>query len=241
MRSLLLMMMLAPFAWAELKIEGNEKVAVYKTVRLKATGAAPDAAYIWDVDKEGDIDADESGAKFSFSAPPGVYRIKLRSVSLKDGKTTIETARFVVTVGPDLPPPKPLPDDPPAPKPPAPVDGPLRVLIVYESAERANMPPAQDAILGSVGFRAWLNGVCGDDPQTGSKKAWWMLDKDADVSALAPHWQAAMKRHRPKVPYIHVMKGDAVVYEDTLPADVEATKALIGKYVTAAKASEKGR
>ena len=140
MRSLLLMMMLAPFAWAELKIEGNEKVAVYKTVRLKATGAAPDAAYIWDVDKEGDIDADESGAKFSFSAPPGVYRIKLRSVSLKDGKTTIETARFSVTVGPDLPDPKPFPPDPgPGPKPPDPPPAlkQLWVVVIEETADAA--------------------------------------------------------------------------------------------------------
>jgi len=120
-RSLLCLLLLAPLAWADLKIEGPDKVAVYKTVRLKATGADKDAAYIWDVDREEAIDADESGPKFSFSAPPGVYRIKLRSVSLKDGKTTIETARFAVTIGPDLPPPKPLPDDPPAPTPDAPL------------------------------------------------------------------------------------------------------------------------
>lgn len=226
MRALLLMLLMAPLAWAELRIEGPDKVQANRIVRLKASGAADGAAYIWDVSDEDKVDAEESGGRLLFAAPPGVYRIKLRAVSLKDGKTTVETARFSVTVGPTLPDPKPLPDDPPPPK-PTPADGPLRVLIVYESADLAKLPATQQTVVYGKAVRDWLNANCAQD---GAVKAWRMWDKDVDAGEEASHWQAMIKRPRSALPFIHVMRGDTPAYEGPLPSTPTEAIALLSKY-----------
>ncbi len=61
-----------------------------------------------------------------------------------------------------------------------------------------------------------------------------MLDKDTDVSSLAAHWQAAMKRPRGSLPWIVVSNG-TTGYEGPLPANLDATTALVLKYVPAAR------
>lgn len=94
---------------ADLKITGDLKLPPNRIVRLAAEGAPAGAAYIWDVDREGDCDLEEQGGRLLFAAGPGVYKVKVRSVVLKDGRTLIETARVVVTIGEPTPPPPPPP------------------------------------------------------------------------------------------------------------------------------------
>lgn len=142
------------------------------------------------------------------------------------GAAVATGSTVTLTMKSDAPPPP--PDYPPAPIP----EPGFRVLIVYESAQLRTMPAAQQTILFSVPFRKYLDSVCADDAQTGSKKGWWMLDQHADVSGLAKLWQDAMKRPRASVPWIQISNGDANVgFEGPLPADVAATQALIGRYV----------
>jgi hypothetical protein len=229
--ALLLLPLLAGPLWAELRIVGELKVKRDRTVRLAAEGAADKAALIWDVSDEERADAEEWGNKFRFSAPPGTYRVKVRAVSLsKDGATTIETARATVTVegAPDPVPPGPTPPGPnPPPVPPDPA-APLRVLVVYETADLPKMPAAQRALLFDAKVRAALKDRT--DKAGPDQRGWNIWDKDTDVSQTAPFWQSAMKRPRAAVPFVHLFKGDKPVYEGPLPADAAAMLDLINKH-----------
>jgi hypothetical protein len=111
---------------------------------------------------------------------------------------------------------------------PIPLAG-LRVLIVEESKDRTKLPKAQYEQLFSKTLRDYLNANCTDDPQTGTKKAWWILDQNADAGQLAKHWQDALKRPRKGTPWVIVSNGKAG-YEGPLPATLEETLALLKKY-----------
>jgi hypothetical protein len=126
--------------------------------------------------------------------------------------------------------PKPI-DPPPGPNPPpgpAPV-GPLRVLMIYESADLAKMPAAQQAVIYGRKVRDYLNAKC-EKEADGKTRGWRIWDKDADASAEASHWQTAMKRSRASVPFIHILKGDSIAYEGPLPASADEALALLKKY-----------
>lgn len=113
--AVLVLLVLACQLWAELKITGDTKVKRDRIVRLSAEGAAAGSALVWDVSNEDAVDAEEVGAKYLFSAPPGVYKVKVRAIALVAGKTVIETARATVTVGDTDPPPGPGPGPGPNP------------------------------------------------------------------------------------------------------------------------------
>jgi hypothetical protein len=234
-----LWLLLACSALAAPRIKGEVRYEPFAKIVLKASDvSSAKAQFLWDVD--GNADYVDAGETLYVWAAPGKYRVTLTAVDFDAKK--VERAKFSFQVG-DVPPtptpgPGPRPPDPPGPAPgPAPIDAPgLRVLIVFESAERAKMPPAQDAILSSTTFRSFLNSVCADDPQTGTKKAWWMLDKDADVSGLAAPWQAAMKRPRAALPWIIVSNKDrGTGFEGPLPADVDKATELVKKYAATAR------
>jgi hypothetical protein len=85
---------------APLKIQGPEKADPYKLVELQAVGDLDGKALLWDITPEDVADGRElPGGKFLFVGPPGTYKIKLRAIKLKDGQTTVETARLTVTIG----------------------------------------------------------------------------------------------------------------------------------------------
>lgn len=121
-----------------LKIDGETKVGAYKIVRLTAIDADPDAAIIWDVYPEDEVSFDERPDNvLAFVAPPGVYKVKLRTI--KGSKAT--TARATVTIEGAVPPvpippsPGPGPGPNPGPQPGPVVGGPLWVVIVEETAD----------------------------------------------------------------------------------------------------------
>lgn len=119
---LTLIALLSPaFALADVKIVGELKVGANRLVRLAADGDVKDAALIWDVEKEDLVDIEEVGGRLIFTGPPGVYKIKLRVIRSKDGKTAAETARACVTIGE----PGPTPPGPGPPVPPVPPEDPL--------------------------------------------------------------------------------------------------------------------
>lgn len=106
---LLVAILLTPPVWADIKIAGALTVGANHLVRLEAQGDTEGAGLIWDVSPEDSADIEEMGTRFLFAGPAGTYKIKLRAVRVKDGKTTIETARATVVVGDPKPPPPPPP------------------------------------------------------------------------------------------------------------------------------------
>lgn len=232
----LILLLLAWPVLADLKITGDDRVAPYRAVRLVIEDGPADAAYIWDVTPEDLIDVvvEENGA-FKFVAPPGVYRIKVRSVVAGDkGRIKIDSGRKTVTVGnPDPLPP--VPPDPPGPKPPTPgpvpipgING-LAVLIVYESADA--LPAAQQAAVYSKTVRDYLKSKCAPDPSVATWTAFRMYDKDVDLSAENKAWKDAMARKRESLPWIIVSnptRGGG--FEGPLPKDAAALMELLKKW-----------
>lgn len=140
--------------------------------------------------------------------------------------------------GPDVKPsPKPddpKPDDPkPAPKDPAPIPAPgFRALILYESADAAKVPPAQQLIMYGKPTRELLDRVCVAGPD-GKTKEWRIYDKDVDTARVDPLWRAAVQRGVQKattLPWLILSNGETG-YEGPLSAGPEAFRALVGQYV----------
>lgn len=225
--------LLTLFLWllplgADLRIEGEAKVAPYRLARLTAAGDTRDAALIWDTSDEDRVDIEETPRGVVIVAPPGTYKIKCHAVRLKDGKPIIETARFTLTVGEPTPPtPLPGPTPPGPPKPPGPPGGGFtRALILYETAELSKLPRGQEAILYDASIRAYLKKQTRtnkDNPQ-GSFRIW---DKDVDASSEAKGWQELLGRPRSTIPWLILANDAGIVFEGPLPADVKTTLNLL--------------
>lgn len=238
--ALLLSLAMPGLAWGELKITGEVKVAPNHIVRLEASGDTDGAGLIWDVSPEELTDIEEIGKRLLFAAGPGTYKVKVRAVRVKDGRTTIETARVTVVVGEPPPPVPPVPPGPvpPGPNPPIPPVPPVppapiptagfRVLIVEDASARNKLAPTQLAVLFDKNVRDYLRAKCvkGPDGVTGEWRIW---DQGADASAEGKLWQEAMKRPRQAVPWIIISDGKTG-FEGPLPTTVDETLALLKKY-----------
>lgn len=155
----------------------------------------------------------------------------------KESQVIRRTLQVEAGEGP-IPPPKPLPPEPkpPEPKPEpkpvepdAPIPSPgLRVLIVYESADLAKLPAAQQAVIYGAKFREYLQANCVAGPD-GKTREWRMWDADVDTSAESRLWAAAMKRPRKELPHILISNGKTG-FEGPLPKDVDAALELVGRY-----------
>lgn len=223
--ALLAWLVLVGAAWADMKITGTTTVPVNRMVRLVVDGAPAGSALIWDVSDEERLDLEEVNGRLLLTGPQGTYKVKVRSVVLKDGQTKIETARATVIIGePTPPPPGPNPPDPPQP-----AKG-NRVLIVYETADVSKMPTAQQSVLYAATVRAYLkaNTLTDKDNPTG---AWRIWDKDVDASAESATWQSMLKRERKSVPWVVIAGDKGVAFEGPLPADVDASLNLFKQYL----------
>jgi hypothetical protein len=99
----------------QVEIVGPATVEPFRLVELAAKGDVAGKALVWDVTPEENADVRElPGGKVVFVAPPGVYRVKLRAIAVKDGATTVDTARHSVTVSPLKTPPVLPPGKPPS-------------------------------------------------------------------------------------------------------------------------------
>ena len=158
--------------------------------------------------------------------------------------TAADVIRQTLVVGgqqPVPPPPKPVdpvnppkPVDPPAPKPvdppvPPPIPGAgLRVLVVYESADLARLPAAQQAILFGKETRDYLNAACAVGPD-GRTREWRLFDKDVPLTPDTKVWQDAKLRPRAGLPAVVIANG-VTGYEGPLPATPAEFVALVKKY-----------
>ncbi len=111
---LALLLIAPPPARADLRIAGDLKVRPHRMAVLSAEGAPDGAALIWDFDEDR-LHGEEAGGRLFLAGPPGSYRVKLRAIIVKDGRTQALTARAEVVIGDPAPPPPKAPDKP-APK-----------------------------------------------------------------------------------------------------------------------------
>lgn len=141
-----------------------------------------------------------------------------------------------VTVGgtpvpPGPTPPTPTPVDPPGPDPPAPIPvAGLYVLIVEETASRAELKAGQREILlgtapGSV--RDYLKSHCARD--TSGRPEFRILDTDDDLSRDSKVWQDVWARPRKSIPWIAISNGKDG-FEGPLPATAAECLQLLKKY-----------
>jgi hypothetical protein len=232
MMSLMLMLALSATAAGEATIAGPLKVPAGSLVKLDIAGvsAGDKTKVTWRVrDKDGKpVEVLGIGTRAVFTGLPGPYRVELRVIDFK--AELFEEAEATVTIG-DAPPPVPPGPTPPGPTPPDPKPvpvGPLRALIVYETAELPKMPAGQRTLL----FDAKVRGALKDRTDKGGPdgRGWNIWDKDTDVSQMGKFWKDAMARPRPSVPYVHLFKGDAIAFEGPLPADSDAMLNLVNKY-----------
>ena len=234
--ALLLSLLIATSASAEVVIKGDVKVSRDKLVRLTGDGIPPKAGIVWKVSPSKGIDKATCTTKnkLEFVAPPGTYTVSLLAISIdKTGEVSIDDTEVTVTIG-DVPPVPPDPGPGPGPNPPVPpgpapipVDG-LRVLIVYESADLAKLSISQQAIVYGKTMRDLLNDKCVVGPD-GKTREWRFWDKDVDVSAESKLWQDAMKRDRKTLPWLIISNGKAG-FEGPLPGTTGEMTTLLAKY-----------
>jgi hypothetical protein len=231
---------------ADLAIKGEMNVPAYKIVRLEPANADADAAVVWDVYPEEEVSFDDRpDGVLAFTAPPGKYAVKLRTIK---GKSVL-IARAAVFIGTPMPIPTPTPGPtptpvptpiptptpgppvPPGPTPPTPVpipgDG-LRVLIVYESKTLPSLPKGQISALYSATVREYMNTHCAKGPD-GKTAEWRCWDADVDASGEPAIWQDAMKRPRTSLPWVIISTG-RTGYEGPLPATADDLLALLKRF-----------
>jgi len=156
---------------AALQIVGETKLPRDRMFRLRPSGASIDAALIWDVYPEDAADIDDSDPHvLRFTAPPGTYKVKLRSINGRD----VQTARLTVTVeGQGPTPPSPNPAPAPAPTPAPSPAAPNVWLVVVDDI--ANRTVAAGRVLGDLAFWQSLEGI---------GQHWHVFDKsEAEVAA----------------------------------------------------------
>lgn len=220
--AVLLLLLVATTAPAQVRVKGAASYAPYDPIVLKASDVtSAKASFLWDV-SEG-AKTVEAGDTLYVWAPPGSYKVTLTAIDFEAKK--VERAKFTFKVEGKTPGP-----DPPNPPDPTPVSG-LKVLIVFESSNRTTYPAGQLAVMAGKPMHDWLNAHCSEDKSLGYGKAWAVWDKDTDGSKMPKFWQDALKRPQASLPWIVVGDGaDRIVYEGALPADTAATIALLSKF-----------
>lgn len=227
---LFLCLLLAAPCWGRpvkavpLEVSGDT-VTIIKGLPCKVTARAGADLYLWNV-PAGVTATSADNVLTVTAAAKGTYTVSVVAITVdfEKKKLTKDSGEVVLNVGEGPAPPGPKPPDPPGPTP----GGPLRVLIVYESADLPKLPKEQQAILFDMKVRGALKDRTDKAGPDGRGFNIW--DKDIDATGAAKFWRDALKRSRSATPFIHLFKGDAVVHEGPLPANVEDALTLINKY-----------
>ena len=229
---LVLLVMLTAISYGAVNITGETKVKRDTLVKLQATGDIAKAAFIWDFDKEDLVSSDVSSGRVVFTAPPGVYKVKLRVITIKDGIPVIEEARTVVTIGEETPvPPGPGPGPkPPDPKPedlPIAGDG-FKVMVIYETKTPEELTPGQSKAIFGRETRDYLKAKCAKNTSyPDGAFAFWDPNTVADASQKV--WADVMKRPRTKLPWLVISNGKKG-FEGPLPENYEEIMNLLKSF-----------
>jgi hypothetical protein len=176
---------------------------------------------------ETDIVLKNPNAVLVIADADGTYR--LEAVAATDGQVLRAVTKVVV--GAPAPPVPPVPPGPTPPVPPVPpVQKADHVLILYDQATEASLPPGQQAVLFGTDMRTFLDQKLPAD--TDKTHGWRIWTPGLDVSNELPVWKAAYPTTRPaSLPWIILTdKAGKVAYSGALPADVAGTQALVTKY-----------
>jgi len=211
---LLLLLACSPL-FAQLRVSGETKVPRDRIVRLTAENAA-DAALIWDVDREDSVDIEEIGNRLLFTGPPGTYKIKCRAFRIKEGKTSVESARVTVVIGagtPDPFPPDPNPPNPkPDPVPPEPEKPAKAWLVVIE--ETADAAKDRGRYFRDKGITDYLKSK-GWKPRIFDKD---VVDPTGKTPADLAPWLALVKSQ--KLPWFFIVDQTGLIRDKgELPSD----------------------
>ena len=104
----------------------------------------------------------------------------------------------------------------------------LRVLIVVESEELAEMPEPQRQILFGMRTRLWLNDNCvkSEDGQP----EWRVLDQDTEFPEQCDEvWCKALSRDRSEIPWVIISNGKTG-FEGALPTNIDDFLKLVEQY-----------
>ncbi len=194
---------------------------------------------IWEVTPEPTEEEVVKGSDFSklyFSGTAKSYKVSAWIVNFK----TKEQSRKRVTVGFDQnpkPPPTPKPPaPPPTPKPPAPkppepsAENPfgaapgLRVMVIWDEANKHKMPDAQRLIITGAKTREFIDKNCVED-------GYRLFPSNVKFTDDGGVWKTAMSRtDRTSLPWLYV-GSEASGYSGKLPENADALIALIEKIV----------
>lgn len=236
MRTLLLSLVLAltamggPPRAVPLDVSGDT-VRIIRKFPIVITAAKGGDDYNWVYPSS--FEATEEGNVLTVTAAPkGTHKVKVRVlfIDYEKKKTTSDRGEVVVVVGDVTPGPGPGPTPPdPTPIP----EGPMRVLIIFESADLSDATKTTEeqrtGILRSLKFQNMLTDRT--DKNGPNKRGWNIWEKDQKGVELADKfWQDAFARPHPKTPYIHIFKGDKIVHEGELPKTVKEATDLINRY-----------
>ena len=180
MRALILLLAVAwPCLAAEIKVAPEIRA---KAGRLgQATATSDDTARIRWINGHADLDvigADNGRLGIISSPKPGKYLIHLHSDAGGEPVPVVVIVEGEVT-----------PVDPPAPT-PLPT-GPLRVLILFDSATLATVPHGKMDAMYSGKVVAALDAACAPDGKMRAHRTW---SKTTDASGASKEWQAAFAR-----------------------------------------------
>jgi hypothetical protein len=225
--SVLLALGLVP-CWASAQVVVPAEAEPYTLVTAKLEQALPEGGYVdggWEIDG---ADMKSLGSEVVFTGKPGTYTVEYDGVILKDVTFTDGAGQSITiksylgrikakgtckikgeTPGPD-------PPDPPQP------GGKKQIVLWLTEGQLDNLPQAQRDILTSLVFRDWLKSqghvlLEVHDPanfSAGSVPAKWKAWVDSVSGKELPAISLAPKDGGPVVTH-------------ALPANVEATKALI--------------
>lgn len=212
--------------------EGVAVITVVKSLPVKVTAPEGATIYLWNIPDAVTASFDENVLTVT-AAPKGTYKVSVSAVYIDFDKKAVRKEKGEVTlnVG-ELPTPKP-PEPPVPPTPPLPV-GAMRVLIMYKAADipAMKMDPARKEQADMLYKPSFKGALTDRTDKNGPNKMGWAIwpDPVEGLEDADKFWQDAVKRPRPKLPYIHIFKADKSVFDGELPKTEKETLDLINKY-----------
>lgn len=214
----------------DVKGEGVKTIVLVSKFPVVVSGAPGADLYFWTA-SNGVTFTDKGDAIDVLSAPQGESSVHCRMLFIDWSGKKVVSKFGVVTFSVGAIPPGPKPPDP-IPPIPVPATG-LKVLIVEEESARSQLPKGQKDIILGKDMRDWLIANCSPDPATTNGKGYDIWDKDVSTDNVPKAWADAMVRGRTlTMPGVVIMDGQGVILQAVpLPADPEALKLLLGKYL----------
>lgn len=210
--------------------ESPEHALVRVSTPVKGTG------YAWFVSgPDGFVDTEIIGSRAVFTGRPGRYAVML---VVSDGTGKLDQGQAIVTITgsvptpvptptPPGPTPDPVPPQPPTP-PPTPVAGPIRALVIYETADIGKLTWEQVGIINSNAVRSYFTGKGYRGPDSTLALRFW--DDDYPQASIPADWWATYDAARTEAagrfPYMVIESKSGKVFGGQVGSEAEALSKL---------------